>query len=433
MRFLMKDVYEQHLDEADFLWTQWERALAAPDRTLGDTESVEERLLAHLDGLVVGGAPVAEVLLMPALESEEPARLSAALWALLANPGGMPTGRLEALLESLPGELHAPVRRALELSGRRDLAGAVLQPWLKKEDATFVAMALDVLAFRREGSQPPLEWLSHPDARVVAAALRGLRPLPPGVDALWLGRLLEDPRPEVADAALEAGWVSGARAAWDALGERVDGRTGAPRLAMVMLALSGEARDLHRLLQCLGSEETRADALWALGFSGRREAAEACLEMMNERPVAPLAAEAFSAITGLEWAAPYVLPREEEEALPPLEEDLARDLTPRSEDALPVPFLPAVSAWWKEASKRFTEGARYVRGHEFSPGVLLDALEHGPMRRRHVLALELAWRSHGTCQVQTRAFTHRQRVDLGQARAGQARWRTAPFMRSPGR
>src|SRR3712207_7445924 len=44
---------------------------------------------------------------------------------------------------------------------------------------------------------------------------------PPEVDALWLARLLKDPRPGVADAALEAGLGSGARAAWEASRARV--------------------------------------------------------------------------------------------------------------------------------------------------------------------------------------------------------------------
>ncbi|RKH49248.1 TIGR02270 family protein, partial [Corallococcus llansteffanensis] len=412
MHFL-RDVYEEHLDEAAFLWTQWERALAAPDRTLADTETVEERLLAHLDALVVGGAPVAEALLLPALESEEPTRLSAALWALLAQPDVLKTSTMEALLGTLPGELRSAAQRALELSGRRDLPGVVLQPWQGMQEAPFVALALDVLAFRREVSRPPLERLSHPDGQVVAAALRGLWPLPPEVEALWLARLLKDPRPGVADAALEAGLVSGAGAAWEACRARVTGAARAARLPMVVLALGGERRDLELLVGLLGREDARADALWALGFSGRREAAEACLELMGERRVAPLAAEAFSAITGLEWAGPYVLPREEPEELPPLVEDLSQDLEPRPEDALPVPAQPAVAAWWKEARQRFSEGKRYLWGREFGPDVLLDALEQGPMWRRPVLALELAWRSQGACLVQTRAFTHQQRTVLG--------------------
>lgn len=291
-----------------------------------------------------------------------------------------------------------------------------------------MALALDVFSFRREVSRPPLEWLSHPDGGVVAAALRGLWPLPPAVDALWLARLLKDLRPGVAAAALEAGLVSGAGAVWEACRVRVAEAAGVARLPMVVLALGGERRDLELLIACLGCEDAREDALWALGFSGRREAAEACLELMRERRVAPLAAESFSAITGFEWAAPYVLPREELEALPPLEEDLAQDLEPRPEDALPVPSRPAVAAWWNESRHRFVEGKRYLWGRELCPDVLLDALERGPMWRRPVLALELAWRSQGACLVQTRAFAYQQRTVLGQARTGRGRWRTSAWL-----
>ena len=428
MHFMMRDVYEEHLDEASFLWGQWERALAAPGYSLGQVEVLEERLLAHLDALVVGGLPVADLLLSPALESEEPERLCAALWALLAIPDGMKAVTLDALMGALPDALHAPVRRALELSGSKDLTSTVLQPLLGRDEAPLMALAVDVLAFRREVPRPSLEWLSHLDGRVVAASLRGLWPLPPDVDELWLSRLLKDARLGVPNAALEAGLVSGARAAWEACRAWVDGQPGGAGLPMVMLALGGERRDLKTLFGCLGREESRADALWALGFSGRREAAEACLEMMGDRRVAKLAAEAFGAITGLEWTAPYVLPREEPAELPPLDEDLAQDLTARPEDDLPEPASWAVAAWWKEARQGFAEGKRYLRGREFSPDVLLEELEQGPMRRRQVLALELAWRSQGACLVRTRAFTHQQRAVLGQARTGRARLRTSAWL-----
>ncbi|WP_254627626.1 hypothetical protein [Myxococcus sp. CA040A] len=48
---VLVDVWEEHLDEEAFRWTQWERALVAPDFTLEETAKREERLLAHLDAL----------------------------------------------------------------------------------------------------------------------------------------------------------------------------------------------------------------------------------------------------------------------------------------------------------------------------------------------------------------------------------------------
>ena len=47
------DILEEHLEEADFLWQQRENALADRVYTLNDLAELKERLLAHLNGLVL--------------------------------------------------------------------------------------------------------------------------------------------------------------------------------------------------------------------------------------------------------------------------------------------------------------------------------------------------------------------------------------------
>jgi hypothetical protein len=64
--FLNWEVYEDHLDEAEFLWGQWERELESPEYCLDELGHGEERLLAREDALVLGGAAVKEGLLVPA-------------------------------------------------------------------------------------------------------------------------------------------------------------------------------------------------------------------------------------------------------------------------------------------------------------------------------------------------------------------------------
>ncbi|HEX5746939.1 MAG TPA: hypothetical protein VFZ09_11900 [Archangium sp.] len=271
--------------------------------------------------------------------------------------------------------------------------------------------------------------LGSPDARVVVAVLRAMPSLPRDVASRELPRLLVDARPGVREAVITAGMMSGINAAWDACRKVVDSRTRVDRTSLVLLALGGDERDLVRLLACTGVEAMREDSLWALGFSGRVEAAEACLEFMGPGPVAALAGESFSAITGLKLEGTFVGGEEEEEPLPPLEEDLSRELEPQPEDALPVPAREAVAAWWKEARKDFARGTRYLRGRAFSLDGLLDELERGPMRRRHMLALELFLRSQGACQLQTRAFTQRQHAGLAQAREMRGRLSASAFPR----
>lgn len=52
-----------------------------------DTAELEERLLAHVDGLVIGGEPAVSELLLPGLETDELERISASALALLSAPG----------------------------------------------------------------------------------------------------------------------------------------------------------------------------------------------------------------------------------------------------------------------------------------------------------------------------------------------------------
>ncbi|WNZ66106.1 TIGR02270 family protein [Myxococcus sp. MxC21-1] len=422
------DIYEEHLDEATFLWGQWERALVSPGYNFSQTAILEQRLLSHLDGLTVGGTPVAHELLRPALASAEPLRVSAALWTMLADPGSMEPSEATQLWESTPLEMLAPLQRAIQLSWSARVGEAVL-PLLKTQEASRQAMVLEILAFRRETPQASaVELLHHPAPPVITAALRGLQPLPRAFLQGELHRLLADVRTDVRTAAIEAGLVSGSREAWAVCSKEVGVPTAAGRKLLVLQALGGNERTVQRLLESAGKVDTQANALWALGFSGQRQAADVCLDLMNQKPLAALAGEAFSAITGLKLEEPYTISAQEDwESLPPLEEELEHPLEYRPEDDLPIPDRTAVSNWWKEARKEFAPGVRYLRGRAFTIKGLLEELDQGPMRRRHVYALELAIRSQGACMIQTRGFSWHQRKALAQAHIAQTRLPASNF------
>ncbi|WPB78297.1 TIGR02270 family protein [Archangium violaceum] len=432
MASVMMDVYEEHLDEAAFLWSRWEHALVAPEFNLEGTVELEKRLLAHLDGLALGCEPVAEAILKPALESGDAPRCSAALWSLLANSGLMEPAALLELLRAAPEDSLAALGRALELNEREEV-GAALRPLLKDGNAPLQALTLEVLAFR--GELPPgvgVELLSHPDEQVVAAALRSLQPLPWELLSRELPRLLADGRPKVQEAAIETGLLSGSRAAWEACRNAVKGRGEMGLGTLLLLALGGEEQDIQLLIARATSAVADDGALFALGFTGQIPAMETCLNLMGQQPLAALAGEAFSAMTGLHLAASYVLQPREEESLPPLEEDLEHDLGPKPEDGLPIPDREAVAIWWTQARKNFNRGERYLRGVAFSIDGLLGELERGPMRRRHAHALELAVRSRGNCILQTRAFTERQYAELARARSTQMHLKASMFSRTLG-
>ncbi|TQF09598.1 TIGR02270 family protein [Myxococcus llanfairpwllgwyngyllgogerychwyrndrobwllllantysiliogogogochensis] len=424
------DIYEEHLGEAAFRWSQWEKALDSPDYSLAELAELEESGAAHLDALVLGGEPVAHRLLIPALADEPEHILAGALALLRAESPPGPSAVLTALAAAEPDAL-APFQRALELAPTPCIPPEFAS-LLKKADAApeLWASVVDVLGTHGRATAAlcaPL--LSHPEPLVVAAALRTLSRARLPVEPAVLQRALGSDAPVLRDVALTVGLMNGHMGAWAACQSAVDSPAPGNRHPLLLLGLSGDERAVTRLVGLLSHEKLRPDVLWALGFSGRIQAADACVELMRHKPVAALAAEAFSAITGLTIEGGFAAAKEDaaDEALTPLEEDLERDLSPKPEDDLPQPMAEQVAAWWKETRPRMDPKQRHLSGQPFTPQGLVEALLNAPLRRRHALALELALRSRGLHQVPTRAPVEQQVLAWKSVRAAPASSFNRPF------
>lgn len=406
------DIFEEHLSEAAFLWSRRDRCLLSPRFDLAETGLEEARLVAHLDALAEAGDAVTRKLLVPALEEEDPEHLSTAAYVLLAQRGAEASRLLQEALGAGDTARHAAIQRALELW---EGPGWVerLSPLFTAPLATSRALAVEVAAFHDEvpDADAVAALATHADAGVRRSALRSAWVLPDAVRAAFVPAALAAPEASVRLAGVELGLLGGMRTAWAACREL--SRTSCPERAQawLLLALGGGDTDLEVVLRGLDAEQSRPQALWALGFSGRLAAADACIQALRAEPlIAALAAEAFSAITGLPIEGRHAVPHPEEAPeLPPLEEeDLDADLTPKPERDLPLPAPDTIAAWWRSARKQFEPQTRYLLGQPFSKSVLLSALTRAPMRRRHALALELALRSGGALRVQTRGRVPRQ-------------------------
>jgi uncharacterized protein (TIGR02270 family) len=428
---------EVHLEEATFLWALWEQALWAPDYVLEEVEQGEERrLLAHVDGLVLGGRPVAKRLLLPALEGEEVMAISAAALALLGAEDADGRQQVLELLTEGAEEIVEGVRRAVELSPREELTPALLKllPGVQAEDEQ--ARVLSVLRFRQADVSPALGGLKLGESAAVrAAAVRAARFASPAISDGLIRLGLADREPAVRDAALEAGLVLGRRDVWSRCRKLVEAGGEVPRMAMLALAVGGEPRDVELLVAALEDPALRDEALWALGFSGRLAAADAAfqiLQIAGDR----LATESFAAITGLPLAAPFI--EEEEEEKTPEEEAFDEELAeaeadeseeeedaeagevPSDAELLPGPAvaLPGkvlaerIERWWAAERKRFEPSGRYLRGQALSVEVVRAAMESEPLHRRPVLGWEVAIRSRGACQLESRTWAHVQRRQL---------------------
>lgn len=396
---ILWDVVEEHLDEAEFLWGMWEQSLVAPNYTLDEVASgPEERLAAHIDGLVIHGEPAARRLLVPALDSDEPGRISAAATALLL--GDAREAGFQAVLSAireLP-EARPALTRALACA-----PVPALLPRLRTQlgDPELGAVAAEVLAFHFEplsDALGPLLGADDPALRGLALQTLVYEPDPRRyVRAIEAG--LRDP--EVVDAAIDAGVRLGLAPAWTCARERAQQPEG--KAALLLLALRGNEEDRPLLFSALQDSARRADALWALGFLGTPEAGEAALEWLEDQALAPLAGEVFTAVTGVDV-------EDENLSRPPSDDEERLDHRPEYDLPLPDPML-VLQRWLKERP-RLTAGARYLAGARWNPVGLREALRSGPMRRRPAYLLALAMNARSSIRLQPRAPTRRQRGEL---------------------
>ncbi|HYO54547.1 TIGR02270 family protein [Archangium sp.] len=424
------DIAEEHLSEATFLWSKWEQALSSPAFTLAEAAEREERLRAHLDGLVLGGAMVAERMLKPALAEEDPFLVAAASCALLDGGQSLDMLLAETGLES--AVQWAGVQRALEFCEREGLPAQMLALLSRSAPPARVCI-LGALGARGVEAGPELERLLSSDEPVlVSNALKVVRNSASSPIREQVRRLLGSPLPDIRAAALETGVALGLRGAWLACQQFASEDDAAGQRARLLMAMGGETPDIRALLALLGVPELRQDVLWVLGFSGRVAAADACVELLGEPDsrVARLAAESFCAITGLVLEGRYVRhePRDAADELVPLEEeDLDEPLVLRSEDELLLAEPNAVRTWWREARHGFEPEGRYLHGKPARLDQFLEVLRGGPMRRHHVLALELAIRSQGRLFLQTSGGWRRQLRQMEEIQAMRGAMSFGPF------
>jgi uncharacterized protein (TIGR02270 family) len=386
------DVYEEHLDEASFLSAQWERALVSSNYTIDEVAAgPEARLCAHLDGLVLGGLPVAERLMVPALEDADPDRVWVAGWVLLQSEA---EDRFEtvwtALLRATEPERRRALGRALELSSRADLS-ARLSPHFGRHAPGVDAVIIDVAAGR------DLEWLARLPVRelgstatgeLLGAVLRATRRLPAVAQGGLVERGLMSDDPSARAAAIELGTLLRVPSTRAICRQAIAERTALQRLAMLSLTVFGDASDYERLLNWATNPELARDALWALGFSGRVECAEHLLGLVEDAKLAPVAADSFGTITGLRIEGSFSTV-----AAPEIPDEVLDDDAPipelRADDDLPHPHADNVRRWWQENARRFEPGARHVYGLPYSGVSVRSAFTRAPTWRRQGLQIAL--------------------------------------------
>jgi uncharacterized protein (TIGR02270 family) len=406
------DLVEESRDEAAFLWKRWESDLDSPVRNLEEVWSwTEDRLQGALDGVRVAGNGL-ERLTQPALEGGDPTQLTIAAHLLAA--GSVPEARMQlaTVLRGTTGPRLWAMIRGIE-TAELDASFAPVTAVLSSASLEHLAALCRLKGFRR--SPPGREVAAVFDSGeplLQVQALRALRHAKDDSAAKYVMSGLKSDSPAVRRAAIECGLYQRQADAWDAVRGLVHERDPESGAFLSLLAAVGSSEDQQNVIGALREPVLQRPALFALGHIGTPEAIGICLQAMRDPALARAAGEAYSAITGANLERDNLAAPEppESESLPAFENDrLDANLVPAAHDLWPVPDEGRIRSHWQSIRSGYVSGARHLYGRPVDVGVLVAAVESGPMLRRPDVVAELAIRSGGRYDVEPRAFAHVQR------------------------
>ncbi|HEY4366072.1 MAG TPA: hypothetical protein VGN07_02475 [Steroidobacteraceae bacterium] len=417
----LPELIEESLGEAIFLWQRWEGELTSLTRNLDEVWSwTEDRLHGALAGVRVA-ADRTVAIATPGLASDNVHHVAVSAYLLASSTAADAAAALVRSLTTAQGPQLAAIVRALELVGSNAttnrVLGAAANALPEHGDAHNAALCR-LKTFRR--AAPGREMVPAFESNVPehqAQALRAARYLQDQYVEEWIEVGLSCPHPDVQHAAIESGISRRLANAWHAAIERAARLDAGSARYLRIVALLGGAEEHEIVYDALRSAETQTQAIWALGHIGTQRAAEACLHGMKHAKLARHAGEAYCHITGADLNRDRLAVVEAPAEVPAFEaDDLDANLVPQAEELWPLPDVDAVRRHWETQQAQFQPGVRHVHGRVANLETLLAAVETGPMLRRPDLALELAAKSHGRYDVETRAFVQRQRTMLASSR-----------------
>ena len=373
------DLLQLHAEELGFLWGQRREALGSRKHTLREYGELNERIEAHLQGLLVAGPVELTHWLQPQLGGSDRDEVFAAAYALLRLAEADSTHKVVVEFSRAAGPALAGLRDALSIAPHA-LFAAEMQSALDQAKPTTAVAAAVVLANHRllAGASPRLaRLLEDPDAGVCELAWRAATVADAVAPLSAPKRPFNHALAHAAPGVRSAGWAA---AAWS-------GQTRAMPL-LRQLAAGGDAPSLHWLAVLGGEEDVPlvqkaaldtpdvAARCALLARFGHPSALNALLHWMagDDIALAAAAGEAFTRITGAE-----VRGQRRQLPVPDGADEFSREMAPE----VWLPDVPKARALLER------HGAEWAAGPRWCNGARLDG-EH-PRERLTQLDLEARW------------------------------------------
>jgi uncharacterized protein (TIGR02270 family) len=410
---ILGKVIEQHAEDASFLWLLRDAAVRSPHYDLDDLVKLDNRVSAHIDGLVIAGdhgwktcaaalelAEAAEVFTagVLAIESKDDERLRQVFATAEAEPSsvrGLVSAFGWASAESLRGTVRGLLSSPVSFRRRVGIAACAVH--------------------RVDPGNALREAIVDGDEALQSRALRTVGEL---------GRTDLDAALQTQFHAEDAAcrfW-----AAWSAV------MTGNRHGAMEVLSFAATTERsfctnaMQVLLRVLKPEDARhwlkafyakvdslRDVLIGIGVAGDPSYVPWLITHMDSPEMARVAGESFSMISGVDLAYDDLEGERPDgfEAGPTEDpEDDAVALDP--DEGLPWPDSQRIQKWWDANKGGFVAGQRYLVGKPVSAEQCQRVLRTGYQRQRNAAALELALMTPAAPLYETRAAGFRQHQQL---------------------
>jgi uncharacterized protein (TIGR02270 family) len=374
------NLYEEHLEDASFLYRQTAALRKAADLPWPRLADFEERLEANLDALVIGGALALEVCQRRAQEGDagelfaavsvfcrnEAAPLLAETWRTLdyQNPART-QAVVDALKYDLPQSWQPSIQRAIERGDPRQLP-----------------LVARVCAFRGEPFAKLLKQRASADGGAGADVVTAVGRLPDRAHADSV--LFEGCRHEDSTVKCAAYWGLLRMGHRDALHQCVL-LAAHQDWPQVLVGLAGDRAAVGVLRQRVDAGHATPDTLLALGLLGDVTAARCLTKALVSDELAPAAAEALHWITGAPLFEETFEPEEVEE-IALFDHELSawreRGELPRRADGQPfgttvkelITDAEVWNDWLDTHATQFDPQYRYRRGQPYSARTVLACL-----------------------------------------------------------
>ena len=408
-------VVEQHADELATLWSVRDDLSSVGHARLRDLSRFDERIAAHQDGCVIGGDDALRVLTAQLAATSAGRVFAGAVVALDLSDRGA-TARCLALAEASP-RARRGMKSALGWVGSDRLRG-IVRDLLKAPSPVQRSLGLAACRLHGVGPGPALHAaLIDGDTVVRAEAIR---------TAVALGQA--DLVPPPSSLANEGDAACQFWAAWSAvtLGNR--GKALDTLANMALLPGPNRSRAFHCVLQAMSPSAGHGvlrrlahdptQLRWLIqgsGVAGDPDYVPWLVNHMANQKASRLAGEAFSLITGVDFANSGVegeRPENFESGPNDDPDDPNVDMDP--DEGLPWPDPKKVEAWWAANSSRFQKGTRYFMGAPVARAHCIEVLKNGYQRQRMLAAHYLCLLEPGAPLFNTSAPAWRQIRQLAQ-------------------